>query len=123
MAKIEVNANDIKEQINDLKLYRSGWANDIREGWTGGMPGAKELIFDLYQISGCIILALQDILKGRYRDKLAMILVKRKLSNLTHSQTYHRFDEMGKAGICHVISNGTKHHIRVMMECLEILTD
>ncbi len=123
MAKIEINTNDVKAQINDLKLYRSGWANDIREGWTEGSSEAKDLLFDLYQISGCIILALQDVLNGHYRDKLTMILVKRKLSNLTHSQTYHRFDKMGEAGICSVISTGTKHPIRVMTECLKILTD
>lgn len=32
MAKLEILADDAKQQISDLKLYRSGWANDIREG-------------------------------------------------------------------------------------------
>jgi len=122
MAKFEINANDVKEQIKDLTLYRSGWSNDIREGWTVGIPEARDLLFDLYQISGCIILALEDVLNGCYRDKLPLILVKRKLLNLTHSKTYRHFDEMGKVGICYVVTTGTKHHIRVMMDCLEILT-
>lgn len=122
MAKIEVNINDVKEQIKDLRLYRSGWANDIREGWKGGIPGGKELIFDLYQISGCIILALQDVVNGCFRDKMAMLLVKRKLFSLTQSPIYQRFDEMGKAGMCNVITTGTKHHIRIMKDCLKLLT-
>ncbi len=122
MAKIEVNVNDVKEQINDLQLYRSGWANDIREGWKTGLPGSKELLLDLYQISGCIILALQDVLAGEYRDKMAMTLIRRKLLGLTHSKSYKRFDEMGKEGMCNTITTGTKQHIRIMFECLDILT-
>ena len=122
MAKLEVNVNDVKEQIKELQLYRSGWANDIRENWTVGIPGAKELTFDLYQISGCIILALQDVINGRCRDKMAMIMVKSKLLSLTRSPLYHKFDKVGQAGICNTITTGTKHHIRIMMECLNILT-
>jgi len=121
MAKI-INAASVKDQIKDLQTYRSGWSNDIREGWKIGMPGSQELLLDLYQISGCIILALNQITDNSYRDKMAMILIKRKLLALIHSQTYQLFDEMGKAGFCYVVTTGTKHHIRVMMECLEFLT-
>lgn len=121
MAKI-INAASVKDQIKDLQTYRSGWSNDIREGWKIGMPSSQELLLDLYQISGCIILALNQMIDNSYRDKMAMILIKRKLLDLIHSQTYQRFDEMGKAGFCHVVTTGTKHHIRVMMECLEFLT-
>jgi len=122
MATIEVNVIDVKEQIKELQNFRNGWANDIREGWKGGLPGAKELIFYLYQISGCLILALQDVVNGRFRDKMAMLLVKRKLFSLTQSRSYQRFDEMGKAGICNVITTGTKHHILIMEDCLKLLT-
>ena len=58
MAKFEVIGQDVVETINALKSYRSGWANDIREGWSCGLPGAKEVLYELYEISGTIILAI-----------------------------------------------------------------
>lgn len=123
MAKIEVLAQDVKEEINQLQLFRSGWANDIREGWNFGMSGAKEILFELYEVSGSIILALQQIQKGRYRDKMAMILVKNKLQKLVDSETFKEFETMGREGMCRVVTSGTKHHIRVMFEDLKILTE
>ena len=122
MAKLEVNVIDIKKQIKELQLYRSSWGNDIREKWNGGIQGAKELTFDLYQISGCIILALQETIHGRFQDKMAMIMVKRKLLCLTHSQNYQNLDKMGQKGLCNTVTTETKHHIRIMMECLNLLT-
>ena len=120
--KLELDVNSVKEQITGLELYRSGWANDIREGWSCSVPGAKELLYKLYEISGCIILALQDVAKGHYRDKMAMIMTKQKLDELVKSKDFDDFSCLSEAGICHVITTGTKHHIRVMFECLEVLT-
>ena len=123
MAKFEVLSQGIREEIDQLQLFRSGWANDIREGWSCGMSGSKEILFELYEISGSIILALQQLHDGRYRDKMAMILVKNKLQHLIESETFQEFDTMGKAGMCGVVTTGTKHHIRVMFDDLKILTD
>lgn len=123
MKKIEVLAQDVKEEINQLQLFRSGWANDIREGWYFGMSGAKEILFELYEVSGSIILALQQIQEGRYRDKMAMILVKNKLQKLVDSETFKEFETMGRKGMCRVVTSGTKYHIRVMFEDLKILTE
>lgn len=122
MAKIELIASDIKKTINELKLYRSGWANDIREGWRNHMKGSQEIEFTLYEVSGCIILSLEDALAGRFRDKMALFLVKKKLEELVVSTDFKFFDELGKAHTCGVVTSGTKHHIRVMMEALEVLT-
>lgn len=121
MAKIEVMTGDVKKTISDLKLYRSGWANDIREGWRVFMPGAQEILFELYEISGCIILSLEDVLDGRFRDKMALHLVYDKLNRLVSSREFGCFDEMGQMGACFVVTSGTKHHIRVMMKTLEVL--
>ena len=122
MAKIEVLAQDIKSTIDDLKRYRSGWANDIREGWRNHMEGSQEISFALYEISGSIILSLQDALAGRFRDKMALFLVKKKLEELVTSENFKFFDELGKAHVCGVITTGTKQHIRIMLETLEVLT-
>lgn len=122
MAKMELLTEDVQAQIKSLTFYRGGWANDLREGWEVGMEGSKEILFELYETSGCIILALESVLQGRYRDKMAMHLVKRKLTRLVASENFKQFDELGKAGMCGVVTTGTKHHIRVMMEALEVLT-
>lgn len=121
MAK-ELIAEDVKATVRDLKFYRGGWANDIREGWGIGMPGAEDILFSLYEISGAIILSLEDVLDGRFRDKMALLLVKRKLEKLVSSKEFRIFDEMGRIGMCGVVTNGTKHHIRVMQETIEVLT-
>jgi len=115
--------DDIKNTINALKLYRSGWANDIREGWDVAVKGAKELTFELYEVSGCIILALEQLVKGSFQDKMAMIMVRAKLEALVKSEIFADFDSWGEAGICDVVTSATKHHIRVMFECLEMITD
>ena len=122
MAKLEILADDAKQQISDLKLYRSGWANDIREGWTFGDQEAKKILFDLYEISGSVILALEQVVSGHYRDKMAMILVLNKLKELVQSEAFTTCADLSDLGFMHVISAGTKHHIRVMFDCLKILT-
>lgn len=123
MAKLEVTVDGVKNTIRDLKFYRSGWANDIREGWRVDMPGAQEILFELYEISGSIILSLEDVLDGHFRDKMALHLVYDKLERLISSKEFECFDEMGKLGTCFVVTSGTKHHIRVMMEALAVLMD
>lgn len=122
MAKLDVLSSDVLQQISDLKIYRSGWANDIREGWQFGAEDIQGILFGLYEISGSIILALEQVVKGHYRDKMAMILVQRKLQNLVKSEDFKDYDELCTKGFMSVISSGTKHHIRVMFECLKILT-
>lgn len=122
MAKLDVLSSDVLQQISDLKIYRSGWANDIREGWQFGAEDIQGILFGLYEISGSIILALEQVAKGHYRDKMAMILVQRKLQNLVKSEDFKDYDELCTKGFMSVISSGTKHHIRVMFDCLKILT-
>lgn len=111
----------ITKTINDLNLYRSGWANDIREAWQYAMPGALPLIFKLYALSGCIVLSLMQIKDGYYRDKMAMMMAKKQLEDLVKSKEFDEFSALGEADICHVITTGTRHHIRVMFEVLEEL--
>lgn len=122
MAKLDVLSSDVLQQISDLKIYRSGWANDIREGWQFGAEDIQGILFGLYEISGSIILALEQAVKGHYHDKMAMILVQRKLQNLIKSEDFKDYDELCTKGFMSVISSGTKHHIRVMFDCLKILT-
>ena len=121
MAKIEVLAQDVKKEIEALKIYRNGWENDIREGW-GQNNDAQEVLYELYEISNSIIVALQDVLAGHYRGKMAMILTQRKLEKLVKSDKFDELATMSEAGMCHVITTGTRHHIRVMFQDLEILT-
>ncbi len=122
MAKLDVLSSDVLQQISDLKIYRSGWANDIREGWQFGAEDIQGILFGLYEISGSIILALEQVVKGHYHDKMAMILVQRKLQNLVKYEDFKDYDELCTKGFMSVISSGTKHHIRVMFDCLKILT-
>lgn len=121
MAKLEVTTDGVKDTITDLKLYRSGWANDIREGWNFSQPGGREILFALYEISGSIILSLEDVLAGRFRDKMVLHLVKRRLDQLVSSKEFRIYDELGRDGAYRVVTTGTKHHIRVMTETLEVL--
>ncbi|MDO5386636.1 MAG: hypothetical protein Q4F75_05125 [Pseudomonadota bacterium] len=105
-----------------MQSFRSGWANDIREGWDFGMSMEKEVLLELYEISGSIILALQAVESGVYRDKMAMILVRRKLERLVKSEAFDLLAAMSDAGVGKVITIGTRHHIRVMFETLDVLT-
>lgn len=122
MAKLKVLTQDVQQQISDLKVYRSGWANDIREGWQFGDEEVQNILLSLYEISGSIILSLEQVVNGHYRDKMAMILVKRRLQNLVTSQGFKEYDQLCQRGFMDVISCGTKHHIRVMFDCLGLLT-
>lgn len=122
MAKLKVLTQDVQQQISDLKVYRSGWANDIREGWQFGDEEVQNILLSLYEISGSIILSLEQVVNGHYRDKMAMILVKRRLQKLVTSQGFKEYDQLCQRGFMDVISCGTKHHIRVMFDCLDLLT-
>ena len=121
MAKFEVIGKDVRETINALKNYRSGWANEIREGWSCGLPGAKEVLYELYEISGTIILALENRLAGSGVDKMAMHMTHDKLEKFVKSELFDGFSALGDVGLCGIVRSGTKHHIRVMFECLEVL--
>lgn len=112
----------VNEFLLALRIFRSGWSNQIREGWDFSTDDLKEIYFELYEVSGSIILALQQYAKGYFRDKMAMILVERKLRRLVKSENYAHWDDMSEAGMCNAITNGTRHHIRVMFTCLEFLT-
>ena len=118
---LQIAGKSIEETIKQLKAYRSGWANDIREGWLFITHGPKDITYELYEISGSIILALENRLAGTGRDKMAMHLTHDKLSNLVKSELFGEFSALGEAGLCGVVTQGTKHHIRVMFECLKVL--
>lgn len=122
MAKLKVLTQDVQQQISDLEVYRSGWANDIREGWQFGDEEVQNILLSLYEISGSIILALEQVVNGHYRDKMAMILVKRRLQKLVTSQGFKEYDQLCQRGFMDVISCGTKQHIRIMFDCLDLLT-
>lgn len=111
----------VDEGISAMLLFRSGWANNIRKGGEFGTPEAKEVLYELYSISGCILLALQQLDKGIYRDKLAMTMVRKQLERLVKSDAFDKLSAMSDIGMCQVITNGTKHHIRVMFEYLDYL--
>lgn len=74
------------------------------------------------EISGTIILVLEQVLEDHDRDKMAMFMTKSKLEKLVKSQDFDDYAALGEAGMCGVVTTGTKHHIRVMFECLEVLT-
>lgn len=112
----------INETINALNLFRSGWANDIREGWQCAMSGALKLTYRLYELAGCIVLALELVKKGCYRDKLAMTMTQKQLEDVVKSKMFNDFSALSEAGMCHVVTTATRHHIRVMFEVLEELT-
>ena len=122
MAKFEVIGADVVNVISELKTYRSGWANDIREGWNVAMPGAKEILFELYEISGSIILALENRMENITVDKMPMYMTEDKLNKLIKSDIFDHYSAMGEAHITNVITKATHHHIRVMRECLMVLT-
>ena len=119
MAKFEM-AN-AKETISALKIYRSGWANEIREGWAVGTLEAREVLYTLYEISGTIILALENRINGISVDSMAIRMTHDKLQKFVKSDIFDEFAALGEIGACGVITTGTKHHIRVMFECLEAL--
>ena len=121
MTTTKMTAHDAVKKINALKCYRSGWANDIREGWKLGPTDAKEILYQLYEISGSIILAMENRLQNDCGDKMAMHMTHDKLTKLVKSELFDEFSCLGEAGFCRVVTSGTKHHIRVMFECLEIL--
>ena len=75
MAKFEFIADDVKKVMNDLKLYRSGWANDIREGWNCSMSGSKEIEYALYEISAVIISGDGRLCTGSYGIRIIRHLV------------------------------------------------
>ena len=122
MEKSELCTSHVQKILKELTMYHTGWANDIREGWGVEMKGSREILFSLYEISGSIILSLQDVLLGRFHDKTVLRLVQQKLEKLITSEDFKEFDILGQTHACNVITNGTKHHIRVMLETLEVLT-
>lgn len=104
--------------VENLKLFRSRFANDIREGWHCHMEGVQEITFCLYEVASILITAVEEAEKNNWRvhDRMALILVKRKLDTLINSESFKYFDEFG-----FYISSGVKQHIRVMMSVLEDL--
>ena len=122
MAKLEVCSEDVKRKIKNLQIYRSGWINDIREGYDFLDKDQKEILMTLTQTADTLIVALQSVLEGMYRDKIYIIMVKDRLEKLINSASFKYYAELGKNGICSTVTSGTCQHIRCMMDDLKVLT-
>ena len=122
MAKFEVIGADVVNVIGELKCYRSGWSNDLREGHDFIEPKARDILVELSLIADSIINSLENRLNGRGGDRVLMGLVDERLTRLIKSAAFDDYACLSAAGVSHVITNGTKHHIRVMRECLEVLS-
>lgn len=95
--------------------FRSGFANQIREGY-GINQETQEILYTLYEISSVLIVAIEEAEKSNWKvqDVVALKLAKIKLNALVNSQVFKDYDEMSKIGACHIVSSGTKQHIRAM---------
>lgn len=117
-----VKVKNLRKQISDLKAYRAIWTDDIDEGWSFSTPTFQNFLFNLYEISGSIILALQQVSQGRYHDKRAMLLVQRKFQSLTKSEGFEFHLELCAKRFMHLIYTGANHPIYIMSDCLKALT-
>ena len=122
MAKLEICSEDVKSEICNLKIYRSGWSNDIREGYDFLDKDQKEILATLTQTADTLIVALQSVLEGHYRDKMYLMLVKERLENMIQSTSFKNYARLGKIGGCSTVTSGTCQHIRCMLDDLKILT-
>ncbi|MBR3676008.1 MAG: hypothetical protein IKN71_02620 [Alphaproteobacteria bacterium] len=124
MAKLDLNNEaEVKKVIADLRDYRLGWEREIREKWSVQGYDAKQIRYGLYQLSATLILALEDRLAGRGGDKLVLTEPKEDLLLLTCSDAFKWYDRRGREGLSKVVSDTTKHHIRVMQECFKALVE
>ena len=114
-----MNIYEIEEVISTLKHWRSEWALYLITGYSCSIESAKQVPFKLYTISGCIILAFEQLKDGFFRDKLAMVMLNKELEDLVKSDIFRDFDNLCKAG---AFAQSTNHHIRVMFDCLGDLT-
>ncbi len=106
--------------VENLKSFRSRFANYIREGWNCFIEGSQEITFILYEVASILITAVEEAEKNNWRvhDRMALILVKRKLDKLINSEDFKLFDQLGAMYACGCVSNGVKQHIRVMRSVL-----
>jgi len=111
-----------KQLLSQLKNYRRGWATQLVIFTKHPEDGAQDLLFSLYEISGSVICALEDVLENKHNEPTALQLVKRKLERLIISKTFQDYDFLAKEDLSYVISDPTKHHIRKMLEILDALT-
>lgn len=124
MAKINFNDRvDVQFAVSELRMQRGSWANTIREGWQAGMAGAKEILYELYEVSSVIILAIENRAAGNGRDKMALHMTLKKLQNLVNSKEFKAFVEMTDLGMTRVVSKRDRQTIRKMFDYLEVLTD
>lgn len=106
--------------VENLKSFRSRFANDIRESWCSHMTGTQEITFTLYEVSSILITAVKEAEADNWqvRDRMALVLVKRKLDALVSSEDFKYFDKLGKMHACGCVTDGVKQHIRVMKSVL-----
>ncbi len=122
MAKPEILIQDVKAKIAEIESFRTELVNTMQEVWNFKNRSAKSILLELYTVSGSIILALNQVEAGNYRDKLAMRLLLVKLKEFTHSEDFLTYDTLGKFGCHKAITPQTKQRIKIMFDCLEFLT-
>lgn len=113
---------NITTTVRKLRTYRRNWAQAIRRDYHQKQEGAREILFSLYEISGSIILALEESAKGNFRDKIALKLVQQKLEQLIISQNFHNYDILGEEEMSEIVTPKTKQQIKLMLESLDFLT-
>ena len=123
MAKFEGNKQDVVKNIKTLKSCRAGWAIMISEASNHGLSSdAKEVLYELYEISGTIILALENRLGGSDVDKRVSHITHNKLVNFVSSEKFEKFSTLGVTGESDVITLDTRARISLMFECLDIIS-
>lgn len=117
---MKIEKENISKIVEELKVFRSGIANDVREGWDFRDEVSDELQLTLYECSAILILELEKSLSGSV-NKPMMILVKTKLEKLVKSENFKFYDKLGACGINTIVTSGTKYFVRVMFESLKYL--
>ncbi len=119
--RYQVTPQYLQDEINRLKKFRTSLAN--RPGWFFTYPASYNVMFGLFEITGSVIIALEQTLNGYFRDKNMLMLVQERFEKIMTSKDFEECEVLSKNDFdTRIITRSTYDYIRLIRQDLRMLT-
>lgn len=114
--------NNINETIVVLENFRKEWNDKMKENWPTLSYDERLILLTLWKINNSVILALYEIQQNKYHSRFAMLLVQKELSGFIKSNLFDNYVALYEHRGYGIIDQNMRHHIRVIFDVLDIIT-
>ena len=114
--------NGINETIVTLENFRKEWNEKMKDTWSNLSYDERLILLMLWKTNNSVLLALYEIQQNKYRSRFAMLLVQKELRDFIKSNLFDNYVTLYERRGYGIIDLSMRHHIRVIFDVLDIIT-